>query len=572
MKKTIKKLSTMLLSFAMVVNLSPASKMALFAGETETDKPAATESAETEAPKETEKPSAKETAKPTEKPSEEAAKPAEKDEEPVAETTKETPKPEAETSKETEASKETDESATETPDEPEEPAAKDPDETEVPEEPEGSDADIPEETEEPADKAPVESDKPEADEPKTDAGSKRAPDESDAEDAKNWEYAEINNVKITNGILTWDPDASATDYYLSIDQDDNYAYCYFDAPANSYNIKKQIDIWIKSSQIKKPKNNIYTYVLWEYRSGMTARHEGTYSYKSSAKPYKIGKISSVKYSNGKLSWKKYSGAVKYGFSIDYYFKGELYTSSTSYNINATIDQFIKDRRMFKQNSYDITIYAYDKDDVYMAYWEGTIKYQSKATPCEVPALNASITDDILTWEAVAGAVDYELRVVGPDLKWTYAWVSNGSCNLKTTIANLIEWNDIKEFSSYTLELTAWKNESDVPIAEWTGSYKYKEPNTLKASSKTAKVKYNKKKNKTVKRASVIKITDKGQGDITYKKVSGNSKFTINSKTGNITVKKKLKKKTYTIKVKVIAAGDETTAMLEKILTIKIKLK
>ena len=291
MKKTIKKLSTMLLSFAMVVNLSPASKMALFAGETETDKPAATESAETEAPKETEKPSAKETAKPTEKPSEEAAKPAEKDEEPVAETTKETPKPEAETSKETEASKETDESATETPDEPEEPAAKDPDETEVPEEPEGSDADIPEETEEPADKAPVESDKPEADEPKTDAGSKRAPDESDAEDAKNWEYAEINNVKITNGILTWDPDASATDYYLSIDQDDNYAYCYFDAPANSYNIKKQIDIWIKSSQIKKPKNNIYTYVLWEYRSGMTARHEGTYSYKSSAKPYKIGKIS-----------------------------------------------------------------------------------------------------------------------------------------------------------------------------------------------------------------------------------------------------------------------------------------
>lgn len=137
---------------------------------------------------------------------------------------------------------------------------------------------------------------------------------------------------------------------------------------------------------------------------------------------------------------------------------------------------------------------------------------------------------------------------------------------------MIDYGYIKEYSTYTLELTAINYDSDLPLAEWTGTYKYKEPNTLKASSKKASVKYNKKKNKTIKRTSVIKITDAGQGAITYKKVSGNSKITINANSGNITVKKKLKKKTYTIKVKVIAAGDETTARLEKILTIKIKLK
>ena len=571
MKKTIKKLSTMLLSFAMVVNLSPASKLALFANETETDTPAATESAETTAPKETEKPAAKETAKPSEEPSEETAKPAEKDEEPAAETTKETPKPEAETSKETEAAKETDET--------DEPEAEDPDETEIPEEPEESDADIPDETDEPkADKTPVESDKPEADEPEADAGSKRAPDESDSEDAKNWEYPDIPNVKISKGILTWEPNATATSYELIVDPYMYYAFCYIDAPANSFNINKQIDIWIKSSQIKKPKNNTYKYQLWEYRNGETALHEGSHFYKSSAKPYKIGKISSVKYSSGKLSWKKFSGAAKYGFSIDEEFKGEFSTTAASFNIKTTIDKLIKDRRMYKRDSYKISIYAYDKDGIYMAYWNGTIKYLSNTVPCEVASINASITDDTLSWDSVPNTDYYNLRVVGTDYNWAFAEWGEGfnssqrTCNLKEVIASLIDSGYFKEFSTYTLELTANNYLSDLPLAEWTGSYKYKEPNTLNVSSKTAKVKYNKKKNATLKRPSAIKITDKGQGDITYKKVSGNSKFTINSTTGNITIKKKLKKKTYTIKVKVIASGDETYARLEKILTIKIKLK
>ncbi len=584
MKKTIKKLSTVLLALAMIANLSLSTGMKLYAEETEADQPAATESEETSAPKATKKP-AEETSKPTEQ------KP-EKTEESETESPKSSEKTEAETSKETEAAKETEEPAAKTPDETDKPAAETPDETdkpsadtpdetEIPDEPDESDADIPDETEESADKAPVESDKPEANEPETDKDSKKVPDESDSKESKNdFTYAEFSNIKIENGILSWDAMPGTEGYYLWIYSGENGCYWWDceDPSVTSINLKKLIDIGIKSNNLSKQKNNTYTFELYAF--GVSAHHEGSITYKSSAKPYKIGKISGVKYSGGKLSWKKYSGASKYTIAIED-FKGELRFSSNSYNFNNLIDKLIKDRTIYKRNSYRVYIYAYDKDDVYMAYWNGTIKYQSKATPCELPAINASINGDILSWDAYTGGGTvnyYNLRVVCPDQSWAYAGWGDGfnssqrTCDLKEVIASLIDYGYIKEYSTYTLELTAINYDLDLPLAEWAGTYKYKEPNTLKASSKKASVKYNKKKNKTIKRTSVIKITDAGQGAITYKKVSGNSKITINANSGNITVKKKLKKKTYTIKVKVIAAGDDTTARLEKILTIKIKLK
>ena len=52
------------------------------------------------------------------------------------------------------------------------------------------------------------------------------------------------------------------------------------------------------------------------------------------------------------------------------------------------------------------------------------------------------------------------------------------------------------------------------------------------------------------------IMNKGQGNKTYVKVSGNKKIKINKKTGKITVKKGLKKGTYKVKVKIKAAGNK----------------
>ena len=107
--------------------------------------------------------------------------------------------------------------------------------------------------------------------------------------------------------------------------------------------------------------------------------------------------------------------------------------------------------------------------------------------------------------------------------------------------------------------------------EITAKYK----SSLSVKGKTATVKYSKlkKKNQTLAVSKVLTFVDKGQGQLSYAKVSGNSKILINKTTGNITVKKKLKKKTYTVKVKVMASGNENCNPSEwKTVTFKIKVK
>lgn len=107
--------------------------------------------------------------------------------------------------------------------------------------------------------------------------------------------------------------------------------------------------------------------------------------------------------------------------------------------------------------------------------------------------------------------------------------------------------------------------------EITARYK----SSLSVKGKTATVKYSKvkKKNQTLSVSKVLTFVDKGQGKLTYAKVSGNSKILINKTTGTITVKKKLKKKTYTVKVKVMASGDNNCNPSGwKTVTFKIKVK
>ena len=101
----------------------------------------------------------------------------------------------------------------------------------------------------------------------------------------------------------------------------------------------------------------------------------------------------------------------------------------------------------------------------------------------------------------------------------------------------------------------------------------KKANTLTVKGKTATVKHSKlkKKNQTVKRAKAISIS-KAKGTVTYAKASGNKKITINKKTGNVTVKKGLKKGTYKVKVKVTASGNSDFKKAVKKVTIKVRVK
>ena len=109
--------------------------------------------------------------------------------------------------------------------------------------------------------------------------------------------------------------------------------------------------------------------------------------------------------------------------------------------------------------------------------------------------------------------------------------------------------------------------------------KAKNPITLKA--KTIKVKYKslKKKAKSIKRANAFAVS-KAQGKLSYKLVSAKKgkksfrkKFSVNAKTGKVTVKKRLKKGTYKVKVKVKAAGNANyKASAWKTVTFKVRVK
>jgi hypothetical protein len=78
-----------------------------------------------------------------------------------------------------------------------------------------------------------------------------------------------------------------------------------------------------------------------------------------------------------------------------------------------------------------------------------------------------------------------------------------------------------------------------------------------------------KKKQTLKRSAVFVV--KGpKGKLAFKKVSGNKRITV-SKTGVVTLKK-LKKDTYTVKVRVTATGNANYKSTSKVVAIKFRVR
>ena len=130
------------------------------------------------------------------------------------------------------------------------------------------------------------------------------------------------------------------------------------------------------------------------------------------------------------------------------------------------------------------------------------------------------------------------------------------------------WDLITNLSTYKYLKVPYK-------AEPTPA-KVKKANTYKLKSKTVKIKYKKLKKKA-KKVWGFRILSKGQGKKTYKivkvkKAKFKKYFKINKKTGKITVKKKLKKGTYKVKIKGTAAGDDNHEAKTLTITAKIKVK
>lgn len=98
----------------------------------------------------------------------------------------------------------------------------------------------------------------------------------------------------------------------------------------------------------------------------------------------------------------------------------------------------------------------------------------------------------------------------------------------------------------------------------------KAPQKLKVSNASKTVKYKALKKKA-QNTTKISVTGAKTG-CTYKKVSGSSKLSINNFTGRIKVKKKCKKGTYSIKVKVTTKPNRNYKTASKTVTVKVKVK
>ncbi len=93
------------------------------------------------------------------------------------------------------------------------------------------------------------------------------------------------------------------------------------------------------------------------------------------------------------------------------------------------------------------------------------------------------------------------------------------------------------------------------------------PMTVKAKAVTASA----KKTMTFAKAKILTIKN-AKGKVTFKKTSGDKKIAVNTKTGKLTVKKGLKKKTYKVSITVKDAGNTTYKAKSKKVTLKVKVK
>jgi hypothetical protein len=116
--------------------------------------------------------------------------------------------------------------------------------------------------------------------------------------------------------------------------------------------------------------------------------------------------------------------------------------------------------------------------------------------------------------------------------------------------------------------------------EITASFRDKEPqnNTLTVRGRNAKLKEKKLKKKAQKisRAKVMTVRNP-QGRVTYRLMSVSKSrykkyFKVNARNGVVTVKKKLKKGTYTVRCRVAASGNTEYKGVSRIVSFKITVK
>ena len=251
----------------------------------------------------------------------------------------------------------------------------------------------------------------------------------------------------------------------------------------------------------------------------------------------------------------------------------------------------------------VIVTAAETDDYREATKEVTVTIAHKITEvAEVPATcekagvekhwkdeEGTLYKDAEGKETVTEA-DLVIKALGH--KWgapSYAWSTDNKTVTATRICKDNQNHKETETATVTAKVTKKASYTAKGQTTYTATFKNsafktqtkvltniaqlpKKANTITVKAKKPTVKFAKLKKKaqnvTVKKAFTV---TKAQGKVTYKKISGNKKITINS-AGKISLKKGLKKGTYKLKVKVTAAGNTSYKAGAKTVTLAIKVK
>lgn len=204
---------------------------------------------------------------------------------------------------------------------------------------------------------------------------------------------------------------------------------------------------------------------------------------------------------------------------------------------------------------DLGFSGYDEYTYGLKIQAPNVKVGTKvALPFNVYELDENFSWDNFDWVNTRIVLSQKVNIQVVDHKWNAGAVTKKATYTATGV------------KTYTCMVCGQKKTSQIAKLA-------KKKNTLTAKNKTLTVKTKDvaKKAKTYKAASLFAVK-KAKGKVTYSVVSGKNKNVTVASNGKITVKKKAKKGTYKMKIRIKAAGNTEYNALNKDVTFKVVIK
>ena len=199
--------------------------------------------------------------------------------------------------------------------------------------------------------------------------------------------------------------------------------------------------------------------------------------------------------------------------------------------------------------------------------DGSVKITVPLTSVSVGPMTAFASD----WQVYKGGTDTEKTAAefttdenGNVNSITFTVPDKSADGVYVSMSTMMHSNDAFmkiEYASAELTSKPEEKPDEKPV---------KTAPIIKVKTTAKNYKYTTLKKKA--QAFTMGTTVNSKGTLTYKKLSGSSAITVNSKTGKVTVKKGIKKGTYKTKIKVSAAAKGNYKAGTKTVTVTVRVK